>query len=379
MTSPAGNRGLILLGGGARNAYQVGVLAAIAELLPRHTPLPFPIVCGTSSGAINAAMLACHALDFRAGVRHLRGVWSNLHTGKIYHTDIATALRDSAGWILSFASGGLLGSQPSALLDSTPLRQLLESHLRLAHVQQAIDSGVLQALAITACGYTSGCSICYFQAADWARPWRRNRRLGRRAELAIDHVMASLALPLIFPPVFLYGEYHGDGSMRETAPLSPALHLGADRLLVITVRQTTPSYIPVGDAASAYPSFGQIAGYVLDTLFMDGLWADAERLTRINQLLEFQRAMPGDHRTLHSVDLLILSPSRDLDALVPRHLPTMPGSVRFLLRALGANSPAGQPLITYLMFEAGYCQELLELGFHDGYRRRHEIAAFLRL
>lgn len=379
LPSPAGRLGLVLLGGGARNAYQAGVLAAIAELLPRDAASPFPVICGTSSGAINAAMLASHALHFQAGVRHLAGVWNNLHTGKIYRTDLVTALLDSANWLLAFASGGLFGGQPQALLDNTPLRQLLESHLRLIRVQQAIDAGALRALAITACGYTSGRSICYFQADPAIRPWRRNRRLGRRSELRIDHVMASIALPLIFAPVFLHGEYHGDGSMRETAPLSPALHLGADRLLVITVRQTTPAYIPAGDAASAYPSFGQIAGYVLDTLFMDGLWADAERLMRINQLLEYRHAVPGDRRSLRPVELLILTPSRDLDALVPRHLPAMPSSVRFLLRTLGANSPGGQSLITYLMFEASYCQELLDLGYQDGYRRRHEIAAFLHL
>lgn len=368
--------GLILPGGGARNAYQAGVLAAIAELLPRDAPNPFAIICGSSSGAINAAMLASYALRFHDGVRRLAGIWENLHAGKIYRTDMLTALHDSWCWFLSFTSGGLMGSQPHALLDNTPLRQLLESHLRLARVQQAIDSGILRALSITACGYSSGQSISYYQGRPDLQPWYRTRRMGRPAELRIDHVMASVALPLIFPAVFLRGEYHGDGSMRETAPLSPAVHLGADRLLAITVRSFSPSTIPAGDAASPYPSFGQIAGYVLDTLFMDGLYADVERLQRINQLVSVDH---GGNHTLRVIDLLILSPSRDLDALVPRHLPSMPASVRFLLRTLGANSPAGQPLITYLMFESSYCKELLELGQEDGYRRRQEIAEFLEL
>ena len=212
--------------------------------------------------------MACYANQFQAGIDHLLGVWENLHVSKVYRTDVWTAIRDGWRWFMAF-SGSLGQGYPHALLDNKPLQELLESHLRLARIQQAIDNGALRAVSITASGYSSGRSICYFQGIAELEPWQRTRRQGCKTELSLDHIMASIALPTIFPPVCIRGEYHGDGSMRETAPLSPALHLGAERLLVVAVRNPTPNPMPIADSSPPYPSFGQIAGCVLDTLFMD--------------------------------------------------------------------------------------------------------------
>jgi NTE family protein len=370
--------GLILPGGGARNAYQAGVLKAIAELLPEQSPTPFAVICGTSAGAINAAMLACYATQFQLGVRNLVGIWQNLHARKIYRTDIWTAIRYGWRWFSALLSGSLEQGKPNSLLNNTPLRGLLERHLRLARIQQAIDNGILRAVAINASGYTSGRSTCFFQGIPGLIPWQRHRRRGIATELTIDHLMASIAVPLIFPAITIQDEYYGDGSMREMAPLSPALHLGAQRLLVVTLDHQNTDTTIAAASLPLYPSFGQIAGYVLDTLFLDALHTDVENMNRINNLLiQCPQLYTSKTNPFRPIDLLILSPSRDLSECVPRHMPSFPGSVRFLLRALGATTLAGRPLVTYLLFESSFCTELIELGYQDTMQRKEEIMQFL--
>ena len=371
--------GLILPGGGARNAYQVGVLKALSEWLPKQAKNPFPVICGTSAGAINAAMLASYANQPVEGIQRLVGIWTHLQPGKIYRIDSYSALRGGSRWVLALTSGGLLSRQPRALLDNQPLRELLESHLRLVRVEQAIRQGSLRALAVNTCGYSSGRSICHFQAVSENAGWERSRRLGRVVEMRIDHIMASIALPLIFPAVSLNGEYHGDGSVRETAPLSPAVHLGADRLLVITVRNPTPGPLPSPDIRPEYPSLGHIAGYVLDTLFRDNLPADCERLERINLLLQYGRDTQAHDHPLRPVRLLTLAPSQDIAALTPRHAAHIPRSVRFLLKTMGGGIQTNSALLTYLMFEANFCSDLIGLGYEDTQPRRQELMDYLEL
>ena len=373
--------GLILPGGGARNAYQAGVLKAIAELLPAGAPNPFPVMCGTSSGALNAAILASNAMQFRTGVARMNGIWENFHSAKVYRTDWWTALRSGARWAGAFATARLGTAAPPALLDNSPLRSLIESHIRLARLQQAIDSGALRALAITASSYSSGHSISYYQGRDKLPPWRRARRLGIPQEITIDHLMASTAIPLVFPAVWLNNEYHGDGSMRQTAPLSPAIHLGADRLLIIGVRNPRSDSVPSPTARVPYPNIGQITGYMLDTLFMDSLDADVERMNRINHIIAAtrdNRIALGD-TTLKPIDFLTISPSQDLREIAERHAARFPRSVRLLLRGLGGLTPEGRPLVSYLLFEAAYCRELIELGYRDGLSVRAQIMRLLNI
>jgi NTE family protein len=373
--------GLILPGGGARNAYQAGVLKAIAELLPPGAANPFPVMCGTSSGALNAAILASNAMQFAEGVVRMNGIWENFHSAKVYRTDWWTALKTGARWVSALATLRLGSAAPHALLDNSPLRSLIESHIRLARVQQAIDSGALRALAVTASSYSSGHSISYYQGKRDLQPWRRARRMGQAQEITIDHLMASTAIPLVFPAVWLNNEYHGDGSMRQTAPLSPAIHLGASRLLIIGVRNPRVDAVPSARARVPYPSIGQITGYMLDTLFMDSLDADIERMKRINHSLGEARntRLQSGETTLKPIDFLVISPSQDIRDIAQRHAAQFPRSVRLLLGGLGGLAPEGRPLVSYLLFESAFCRELIELGYRDGLNARAEIAQLLEI
>jgi NTE family protein len=372
--------GLILPGGGARNAYQAGVLKAIAEILSDNPKNPFPVISGTSSGALNAAVLASNAINFSEGISRVCGIWSSFHCGKVFQADSWTALKSGLRWASSFATAGM-GSGPRSVLDNRPQREFIESHIRLARVQHAIDTGALRALAITTSGYSSGRSICFYQGVPDLRSWQRTRRIGVPEEITIDHLMASTAIPIVFPAVWLHNEYYGDGSMRENAPLSPAIHLGADRLLIIGVRNTVPDKIPTDKDKTPYPSVGQISGYMLDTLFLDSLDADIERLNRINHVIANNdgRSIMTSTTELRDIDFLMISPSKDIREIAQRHISDFPRSVRLLLKGLGALSHEGRPLISYLLFEAPYCQELMELGYRDGLDARSQIAELLEI
>jgi len=373
--------GLILPGGGARNAYQAGVLKALAEMLPADAANPFPVISGTSSGAHNAAILASNATQFSEGISRMIGIWENFHCGKIFQVDSWTALKSGLRWTSSFATAGLGRSAPRALLDNTPQREFIESHIRLARIQHAIDTGALRALAVTSSSYSSGLSFNYYQGVDGLRPWQRTRRQGIAEEITIDHLMASSAIPLVFPAVWLDDEYHGDGSMRESAPLSPAIHLGADRLLIIGVRNPAPDPKPSADEKVPYPTIGQITGYMLDTLFMDRLDSDIERMNRVNHVIGETRCKNVEHEDtiLRPIEFLMISPSKDVREISERHTKDFPRSVRLLLRSLGALSHESRPLLSYLLFESPFCQELIELGYQDGLNARSEITELLEL
>jgi NTE family protein len=284
-------------------------------------------------------------------------------------------------WTSSFATAALGRAAPRALLDNTPLREFIESHIRLARIQHAIDTGALRALSITASSYSSGVSFSYFQGVEGLRTWQRTRREGVAEEITIDHLMASSAIPLVFPAVWLNDEYHGDGSMRESAPLSPAIHLGADRLLIIGVRNPALDPRPSADEDVPYPTIGQITGYMLDTLFMDRLDSDIERMNRVNHIIGETRSRYVEHEdtTLRPIEFLMISPSKDVREISERHAKDFPRSVRLLLRSLGALTHESRPLLSYLLFESPFCQELIELGYQDGLDARGEIAKLLDL
>ncbi len=371
--------GLILTGGGARNAYQVGVLKAVAEILPAGAPNPFPIISGTSAGAINAAVLAIYAANFHEGVRRLVSVWEDFRVEQIFRADPIGVARSAAHWFAAMMFGGLGRFNPPALLDNSPLRDLLETVVPCEQIQASIDAGAVEAVAVTASGYASGESVSFFQSAPTLSSWRRTNRVGSAARLSVDHLMASAALPIIFPAVKVSREYFGDGSMRQSAPLSPALHLGAERLFVIGVRREQTAQIRRARLRTDYPSFGQIASYVLDTLFLDRLPADVERLRRINQTLSLipEHQLEEGGAALRPVEVLSISPSRDVSEIAERHQRSFPRSVRFLLRGVGALNPGGRGLMSYVLFEAPYCRELIDLGYADTLARRDEVAAFL--
>jgi len=371
--------GLVLPGGGARGAYQVGVLKAIAELLPRRTSNPFAVLSGTSAGAISAAVLASRARSFRTSVTDLERVWANFHSSQVFRCDPATMLKSSLHWFAAVVLGGLGPRNPKALLDNDPLWALLRGRINFDAIQEGIDQGYLGALAITAAGYGSERSVTFYQGSPDRQPWERVRRKGRSTRIALEHLMASVAVPMIFPPVRIGQEYFGDGAMRQATPLSPALRLGAHRLLVIGVRNEAPEPLPGVDEPVPYPSFGRIAGYILDALFMDGLSSDLENLIRINLILESVpgRVMQGEFGQLHHTDAFILLPSRDLRSIAARHVREMPRPIRILMRGLGALNYGGSQLLSYLLFESGYTRELIELGYEDAMARRDDLLSFM--
>jgi NTE family protein len=364
---------LVLPGGGARGAYQVGVLKALAEV---STPggNPFAVICGTSAGAINAAVLASHAHEFSVGTERLEKFWSGLSCGNVYRTDPWTVFKSGLHWMLSLSPASRFLPQPRSLLDNTPLRSLLGRALRLGGIDQAIEQGALRGVSVTASGYSCAAAISFFQAAPGVAGWERARRRGMPARLDARHLLASAALPFIFPAELIGNEFFGDGGMRMLAPLSPAIHLGADRLLVISTRDEKPD--PSPSAPVPYPSVGEIGGYLLDTIFMDTLNADLNRLKRINRTLASVPPAARADTGLKHIDAMVIRPSRDLREVTREHAKDIPAAVRMLLRTLGGWGRDWR-MASYLLFESAYCKELIRLGYEDGLGLRPEFSDFI--
>jgi NTE family protein len=374
-----GKTALILTGGGARAAYQVGVLLAIAKLSRHRRRNPFPILCGTSAGAINAASIACLADNFGKAVAILASIWRNMRAGDIYRADAIGIGTAGARWLSALALGWLIGNPPRSLLDNTPLHQLLTRHLDFKGIERAIANGALHALSISASGYESGESISFFQAHPAAAPWNRVQRMGIRAEIGTEHLLASSAIPFIFPAIRLHREYFGDGSMRQLAPISPAIHLGAERVLVIGAGRTNEHQ--ARQATDSYPSLAQIAGHTLSSIFLDGLAVDIERMQGINQMLA---AIPQEARahpdiSLRPIKTLIIAPSQRLDTIAAEHATALPWPVKTLLTGLGAMNRQGGALTSYLLFEKPFTRALIDLGYADTLARAGEVGSFLDL
>ena len=381
--------GLILSGGGARAAYQAGVLQAISRILAEAgwpaARNPFAIVCGTSAGAINATGLACRADDFGDAVDGLCAIWNDIAAHQVYRADSIAVLRSGARWLSLLSFGWLLRSwhaaPPNSLLDNTPLAGLLHRMLDLPRLDAALDAGHLDALAVTASSYSGGNHVTFYQSARPVAPWRRHQRVALADQIGVEHLLASSALPFIFPavPLYLDGrlEYCGDGSMRQLAPISPAIHLGATRVLVVGAgRMSESEDCTVDSARVRYPSLAQIAGHALSSIFLDSLAADIERLNRVNQTLAMLPRELLARTPLRPVALLVIAPSERLDDIAARHTHDLPGPVRTLLAGIGATEARGAALASYLLFEPGYTRELMALGREDTYARRDDVLEF---
>jgi NTE family protein len=364
--TPVPRLGLVLSGGGARGAYQVGVLKAIAELTSPDAPVPFRIISGTSAGAIIAAILASHARDFREGAQSLESFWRNFTVTQVFRADVGSMLRSGLRVLLALLSGGWLVPPPRSLLDNQPLRELLERHVNFARVRQALDHGDLDALAVHASAYREAVSVAFYEATGPMEAWRTDSSQGEPAELGLDHLMASAAVPFLFPPVRIGNEYFGDGAMRQMAPLSTVTALGAERLLIIGVQPQRAERRESALGFGEMPSFGQIVGYMLDGLFADELHADVARLQRSHG-----PAFETPPRAL------LIRPSADFGPIAARYANEMPAPLRILLRTLGAGRGMGGVLMSYLLFERGYTRALIELGYEDAMRQREAIQAFL--
>lgn len=368
---------LILTGGGARAAYQVGVLKAVRELLPEPRRNPFQILCGTSAGAINAAALAIWAENFGAGVERLCRVWENFHAHQVYRTDLPGVVASGARWLSALMFGWVTHHAPRSFLDNSPLCDLLADHLDFSRIEQAIENQALHSVSITCSGYSSGQSVTFFQGRADLEPWQRSQRVGSHVKLDRGHLMASSAIPFIFPAVKVNREWFGDGSMRQTAPIAPAIHLGAGKVLVIGAgRMHEENSRP---RTEVYPSLAQIAGHALSSIFLDSMSGDIERLIRINHTISL---IPEDVRreqnmALRPIDVLVIAPSERLDHLASRHASALPWPIRTLLRGIGAMNRNGGALISYLLFERPYTCALIDLGYRDTLAQRDEVLKFL--
>jgi NTE family protein len=367
-------RALVLAGGGARAAYQVGVLETLAEWLPAGTPNPFPVLVGTSAGAINAAAIAARADCLADGIATLSEVWRHFSIDQVVKVGDVSMVRGVLRWLRALGSGGLLGSVPRQLLDTSPLRSLIERVIPLDGIAECLERQTVRAIAVSTTSYATGRTVSFFDAIPEVRGWERARRAGVRRRIDVDLLMASSAIPFLFPAGRIDGDWYGDGAMRQLAPLSPAVHLGANRLFVIGTRPAAENTVVEARSDEA-PSPGQLLGFVLDALFTDGMSIDLERLTQVNALLAVGTASEATRN--RPITCLVIQPSKDPTELAREHFDSMPHTLQTLLRTIGARETHGGLLASYLLFEADYTRRLLELGRCDAEARREEILAFI--
>ncbi|MBK6716588.1 MAG: patatin-like phospholipase family protein [Burkholderiales bacterium] len=391
--------GLLLTGGGARAGYQIGVLQAVARIAQecgapcgRGGASPFQVITGTSAGAINAAALACRNDRFDHAVADLLDVWSQFHAEQVYRADSLSMIRSGAPWLTMMSFGWALARfrrlRPRSLLDNGPLEALLQRLVPFERLPRLMDSGCLRALAVTASSYTSGQHVTFYESTHELAPWSRSQRLAVRSRIGVRHLLASSAIPFVFPAMPLDleqgHEWFGDGSMRQAAPISPAVHLGSERILVIGAgRMHEPENRQV--PGNGYPSVAQIAGHALSNIFLDALAVDVERLQRINATLSLLPPEARARTPLRPIEALVIAPTQRLDDLAGRHIDSLPRTVRTLLRAVGVSGEGaagsggvarGSALASYLLFESGYTQELIRLGLADTLARADEVRRF---
>jgi len=372
--------GLVMMGGGARAAYQVGVLKGVGQLVKKGQPSPFHIISGISAGAINAVALASAAHNYQKAVFRLLTIWGNFHCDQIFYTNAAGIIKTGAHWLIGMMLASFAKNKPLCLLDREPLHELLSNYIHTRGIQRNIDNGHLHAVSVAASGYSSGQNVTFFQGNAKIKGWKRSRRIGCRETISVKHLMASSAIPFIFKPEKINREFFGDGSIRLMAPLSATLHLGADKLMIIgNSKETNDSTQRINQQNS--PSFAEIASHVLNSIFLDSLEGDLERLTRINDTVSrIPNNTIAEHGIpLRNVDTLMISPSEDIGKLAAPYAQDMPASIRLLLKGIGAMRTEGSSLMSYLLFEKGYCRDLIDLGFEDTIAKKDEVKDFLML
>ncbi len=368
-------RGLILTGGGARAAYQVGVLKAISDLMPGLSH-PFPVILGTSAGALNAAGLAGGTDIFRHNVDKLQKLWSEIDSRNVYKSN-TLGITLSMGKFLQAVIRGESTLSASAMLDSAPLRDFLASQIDFDQIKSTLKAGKIRALGINACGYSCGQSICFFEGAKDIEGWHRGQRLGVRSPISVDHLMASSAIPTIFPPVRINREYFGDGATRQMAHLSPAIHLGANKILVIGV-SANRIHRPPRHSAHLPPNMGQVMENILNGIFIDTLEYDIDRMQAMNQLLlevpEARRKQQFGEIT--PIDFLEISPTTPIFEISAQYIKRLPAMLRRIMGRNLEEGEGGASLASYLLFDAEFCRELISLGYQDAQKKAREIDIF---
>lgn len=378
-TNTKRNKGLVLSGGGARGAYQVGVLSAVADIAKEsNIKEAFDVYTGVSAGALNATFLASGADDFSAATKALVDLWSQMTSDKVFYSNVGSLGKIGFQWMRTLSMGGIAGSAPGqALLDTAPLHQLVRDNLAEVKIQNNLDKGVFKALAITALDYQSSVAVTFVQGRKDLPDWKKIRRQSEKTQIRAEHVLASAAIPLLFPPVGVDERFFGDGCVRNTAPCSPAIYLGCQKILVIGVRkQGLTAYEHQFRQSLKAPSVARVLNVLLNSIMLDGVEVDIERLERINSLIE--QIPPSLHENLpyRKVDFVYISPSADIGEIAEQKHMKLPPIIRYLLKGLGSISDASE-IVSYLLFDPSFCSQLIEIGYEDGMRQKDEIRHFL--
>jgi NTE family protein len=377
--------GLLMTGGGARGAYQAGVLKRIGEIKQVQTRgNPFPIIGGSSAGAINGCALAVGSDDLSTATRVISKLWSELRPQDVFRCDLLTQAHNSITWILDLSFGGILGGgNARSLLDATPLRHFLGKHLDCERIQTNIKQGYLYALAISATNYHSGRSYLFIQGKKGHPMWNRSRRVTLSTKITVDHICASAAIPFIFQPVRLQTPrgtaFFGDGCVRLHQPLSPIIHLGAERIVAIGVRGETLEHQEEASDDRG-PSLAEVMGVLFNVIFLDHLTTDIEHLERLNGLLASRRISQAgveESEKVRPLQYLLLAPSVDLSEVAEHHQKDMPYLIQYFVNSLGRDAASCADLMSYLLFEGKYTNALIDIGYQDACRRIDEIEDFI--
>lgn len=372
-------RALVLSGGGARGAYQVGVLKALGEITDEmKIKNPFKIFTGVSAGSINASFLAAGADRFYEQTQSLEKLWSNLTMEQVFRTDILSLGGIGFKWMTELSMGGLsAGNKKRSLLDTAPLRELIERTLDSERISHLIEEEKLHALALTAIDYRSSTAVTFVQGNQKLQNWRRTRRKSVASEITPSHIMASSAIPLLFPAVEVEGSYFGDGCVRNQTPLSPAIHLGANKLFTIGVRRLSLTADEErARKSSEEPSIARITNVLLNAVLLDGIEMDVERLNRVN---DFVKKVPAEHQAkmnFSPIDCIWIHPVGDIGALASKMSSRLPRMIRFLMKGLGPLEDASET-ISYLLFDSEFLKKLIRMGYEDGLQQKEQIRHFL--
>jgi len=366
--------GLFLSGGGSRAAYQVGVLKALQEINPK---VKFPVIVGFSAGAINASYLASQADQFSRAILNLERMWARTYFENVFRTDFVFFLGRALKlfWDLSF--GGIhRNTTLDSVLDSSPLREFLKPLIFFENIERHLNDGSLQAFAISATDYSNGQAVTFYQDRNHTLPWVRRRRRSLPVKVNLEHLMASAAIPVLFPSIQVEGSYYGDGLIRNTAPLSPLIHLGAEAMVIIGVRKQVSA--AAGEGLQRRPSLGRILGTVLNALILDHSDGDVERLSQINQTVELIPQVDRERLGFRKVPYLWITPSEDIGAMAKDHVNRMPRVLRYVLRGLGKKEDFSE-VASYLLFHPSFTERLIELGYRDTLKKSDEVKDFYAL
>lgn len=367
--------GLVMTGGGARAAYQVGAVRAIYEIQKKESHL-FDIITGNSAGAINSTYLAANAKDWDVATLNLMALWKRIRPQDIYDLRARTVTELGMKWLGGTVFGGLTksGSNINHLLDTEPLRKLLEREIDFYHIDENLRDDSLHGVALSTTNYSSGSNVVFYQGSEQIKDWSRSDRFSVRESLNLDHLMASAAIPFFFPPVQVGQSFYGDGCVRQTTPLSPAIHLGADKIIALGVRfpHNHESRKELSFAKVKTPTLGQISGVMMNAIFLDTLEADVERMARINTLI-----YEGHKENLKSIPVLLIRPSRDLGKMTEKLNEELPPTLRYLLKGIGVSDKEGLDLLSYLAFDPSYTVPLMELGYDDAMKIKSQIEDFI--